>query len=640
MSNGELADMPPGSPWRRSAWSYSQLWYRTLKISYLRFYASGTHYMAAAIGFYCLICLAPIGILFASLLHRVARSAIISPEAYERLRVLVSQQSGTAADQIMWLIERLAGGEAWIGIGGSLIARLVSILALVWGGLHLFDIIQISLAVIWTGRPLRPYLARKLISLLMMGAAGLLFVSLVVLLSLRHAVLSRLAPFDLSYWMSPLPHALLTFAAGAIISTIGYLLLYKFMPGRKVMTLAALVGAVFAAIVWQSLSPIFTRLLVFSAQFGSAFGLGWVVVFGLWAFMGAQVMLYGGHIAAAYEHVFVRRRPRGEDDALIDSGRRSLSAFSGDRDAEAAAVIADLKLDREPAACELDPAGHKIINGIILAGGRVPQSFAERVGTDIKGLIQIDGHAAIEYVVAAMRQVPGMQKLVLVGDKAAFIHHSVADQLDGIIDEGPDIWHNLMRAIRFLGDDRRILLGTSDIPLLTSEALCAFLGKCDPDADLCYPVTRRQPTSRMFGRRYWAFLPLREGWITHTCNILFDPRLVLKNQDFVERFLSRRKDLWGAAGTLGGGFLVRFFLGWYVPFLRYHISDIAQHIQALTGARKCQGIVLEYPEIALDIDRASDVEEIEDFIRRERERGTWCPSLPDTCERSADSEVP
>lgn len=120
--------------------------------------------------------------------------------------------------------------------------------------------------------------------------------------------------------------------------------------------------------------------------------------------------------------------------------------------------------------------------------------------------------------------------------------------------------------------DRRVLLATSDTPLLTAEALCSFLGKCDPGADLCYPVTRRTATASLFHRRLWVFLPLRDGWLTHTCTVLFDPRLMLKNQDFAERFISRRKDLWGAASAVGLRFMVRFLLGWYLPFLRYDRS--------------------------------------------------------------------
>jgi len=608
---------------RRDGWYYSQQWWRTLKISYLRYIFSGTSLMAAAIAFYCLICLAPVGILLAALLQRALHSAMVDPAAYQALSAFVHEQAGRAADQVMLLVDEVLNQPQALGASGTLVARLVSVGALVWAGLRLFDTIQVSLAFVWPGRIMRMYVVRKLISLVMLIASGALFLLLVVLLSLRGAALHWFSQFPQLDVALPLPHGLVTFGIGVGLSTLAYFLLYKFMPARRVAARAALVGAVPAAVIWQGLSPIFTRFIVVPL-FGN---LGWVIIFGLWAFMGAVVMLIGAQLAAAYEHVFVLRRPRSEDDVLIDASRRRVDTYLGDRDAEAERIIEELGLDRPAGACALNPAGHELINGVVLAGGRVPPAFAEAVGTDIKGLIPIQGHAAVEYVVAAMRGVPGVEKVVLVGDKAAFVHHPVAEQLDGIIDEGPDIWHNLMRAIRFLKDDRRILLSTSDTPLLTSEALCTFLKACDRTADLCYPVTRRQPTRSLFGRRLWAFLPLREGWITHTCNILFDPRLVLKNQDFVERFVSSRKDVWSAAGTMGLGFVIRFFLGWYLPFLRYHVEDIAHHIQAITGAGKCQGILLDYPEIALDLDKPSDVGEIEAFLEREHRRGHWRSSL-------------
>lgn len=622
-----------GNGRRHDGWYYTQLVWRMLKISFMRYYSSGGYFMAAAIAFYALICLAPLGILLATLLQRTLEAALISDVGYQRLETFVNELAGGATDQIMMLIGQLATRKH-LASSGTLIANLASVGALVWGGLRLFDIVQLTLSTIWPGRRIRHFFLRKLISLAMMMVAGVVFVALIAIVSTRGAINEWLRQFQEagSTWQInlnlPLLHSATTFVIGAIISMLAYLLLYKFMPVQRVNTKAAFVGATFAALIWQTISPVFTRFVALSAHVDPIFGgLGWVVIFGLWAFWGAQVLLFGAQVTAAYEHVIIERRPRGEDDTLIDTSRRRTQLYIGDLDAEAERIIEDLHLDREAAACELDAAGNKVVNGIILGGGRINHVFADMVGTDVKGLINIDGHASFEYVLAAMRSVPGMRKIVLVGDKAAYLNHPGAEQLDAIIDEGPDISHNLMRAIRFLNDDRRILLSTADIPLLTGEALCAFLAKCDLESDLCYPVTPRAPTRKLFGRRIWTFLPLKEGWITHTCNILFDPRLVLRNQDFVERFLSRRKDLWGAAGTVGIAFMIRFFLGWYLPFLRYDMPSIANHIALMTGAHRCQGIILDYPEIALDIDKPSDVEEIEDFITREKQQGRWRPEL-------------
>ena len=606
---------------RASAWYVTQLWWRVLKISYMRHFTSGGYFMGAAIAFYALIALAPLGMLLAGLLQHVLQSAVVSDAAYQNLERIIGEWAGGATNYIMDLVRSQAENPADAG-NGNLTASLLSAGIFIWTGLRLFDMVQLSLGTIWPGRRVRGIVFRKLVSLGMMLVSGLLFLVLVALLSMRGAVnewLGQLEGADIPLFV---PHSLIAFGFGAIVSTVAYMLLYKFMPVQRVDTRAALAGALFAAFVWQSLSPIFTRFIALSQYFNTVFEtLSWVIIFGVWAFWGAQIMLYGAQFVAAYEHVFIHRRPRGEDDALVDVTRRRTQMYIGDLDAEAERITEELGLNREPAPCEVDAQGHKLVNGVILAGGKIPNLFAEKVGTDVRGLIPIDGKASLEYVVDALRAVPGMGKIVLVGDKEAFLHHPVAAKLDGIIDEGPDIWHNLMRAIRFLNEDRRILLSSADTPLLTGEALGAFLGHCDADADLCVPVTPRTATKRLFDNRIWVFLPLKEGWITHTSNVLFDPRLVLTNQDFAERFLSRRKDLWGAAGAVGLRFTLRFFLGWLIPSLRYDMRQIAHQIELMTGARKCQGVLLDYPEIALGLDRPSDVEEIEAYMSRERQEG-------------------
>jgi hypothetical protein len=133
---------------------------------------------------------------------------------------------------------------------------------------------------------------------------------------------------------------------------------------------------------------------------------------------------------------------------------------------------------------------------------------------------------------------------------------------------------------------------------------------------LCYPVTRHQFTGDLLSKPDWVFLPLKDGWIIQTCNILFRPRLVVKNEDFVERFLARRKDMWAVAGTVGLPFMLRFVLSWHFPSLQYDLPEVGHRIEAVTGAAKCQGIVLDSPEIALSINTPGDIAEIEKLLRR------------------------
>jgi molybdopterin-guanine dinucleotide biosynthesis protein A len=287
--------------------------------------------------------------------------------------------------------------------------------------------------------------------------------------------------------------------------------------------------------------------------------------------------------------------------------------YIGNLDAEAERITEDLGLTGAAPPLALDEAGHQRVNAIILAGGKLPHAFAELVGTDIKGLIDLAGRTSLERVVDALRATAGVQRLVLVADKAAFVHHPVAENLDGIIDEGPDSWHNLMRAVRLLNADQRILISSVDAPLVTAEALEELLSRCDPAADLCLPVTAQGPRRGFFAQRFWSLLPLRGGLVGHTSHLLVDPRLILRSQDFAERFLSR---LWGEAGPAGLQFTLRLLLGWFFPRLRFDDKGLAHQLEFLTGARRCQLVPLERPELVLDLDRPADLEEVRGVLKK------------------------
>jgi YihY family inner membrane protein len=584
---------------RRHGWHMASLWWRVLRTSYLRYYSIGSHFMAAAIAFYSLICLAPLGIIFVAIIQSLLGSERTAAARF--LARTVEEYGGDATAQIMGQI------EGFLANPGSHFANIASIVAVIWAGLRLFDVVQLSLTFIWPGRRLRTFVPRKLVSLAMMAAAGLL---------LGVLVLSRLTLAGLQDWLAtfpdvdrqllaplrPLGSRGLSFA----VTGVAYLMLYKTMPVQKVNTRAAIAGAVCAALLWQASLPIFLSLVRRSLEINPIYGsLGNVVLFGLWAFLGAQMLLYGAQFAAAYEHVMVHRRPRGEDDTFVEAARRRLQITRlPDLSAEAEHVLGELELTHQPPT----PTATGRVNAIVLSSGRVNPHYVDRVGAEFKGLIPVAGRSSVEHVVNAIRGVARVGKLVIVGDREAYLHSAVGDRVEGIVEAGPDTAYNLLRAIRFLGEDRRVLIATDDTPLLTSEALSDFLDQCDPRADLCYPVARPVPTQRRLRRRHWAFLPLRDGSVTYTCHVLVDPRLVLRNQEFVDYFLSRQKDYLAAIGELGLGFVLRFLLSWYVPSLRYDLASTDHRIAAVTGAQRCQGVPLEHPEMAVGLDTPADVE--------------------------------
>jgi membrane protein len=199
------------------------------------------------------------------------------------------------------------------------VANLVSLVALLWAGMRLFETVERSLTEIWPGRVVRNFLSRKAVSFAAMVTAGLLLGSVV----LFNAALAAARP-----WLQRLPgledapldllRPRFTLAFGFITSALAFTLLYKHLPVQPVRTRAALMGGLFAALLWFAVSPIFTFMINRTNRYSIVYGsLGGVVIFSLWALLGAQVLLVGAHFTAMYEHVFLHRRGPGEDDGLL-----------------------------------------------------------------------------------------------------------------------------------------------------------------------------------------------------------------------------------------------------------------------------------------------------------------------------------
>lgn len=585
---------------RASGWRLLSRWGRVLRISYVRYFAGAGHFLAAAVAFYALICLAPLGILTAAVLQRLLGSGT---DAYQVLEQSVANYGGAAAAQIMGYINGMLANPA------SYMANIVSVVALIWAGRGLFDALQISLTMVWPGRRQRPFLLRSLMSLGMMAVAGLVLALLVLArfsLAAVHGWLLVLpqADLDLLTPLRPLGDHALNFG----LSAGAYFVLYKTAPVQRVPWKAAVAGALAAGILWQVLMPPLLYLMTRSLQVNPVYGgLGGVVLFGMWAFLGAQVLVFGAQFAAAYEHVFLQGHPRSDDDTLIFTTRRLLKMSRlPDVTAEAEHLLGELEQRRqsEPAAAA------EGVNAVILGGGRVGPWAAEKLGAEFRGLVPVAGHPSVEHVVDALRATPQVRQIVIVGDREAYAHTAAAAQVAGIVGEGPDTAYNLLQAIRLLGEDRRILICQADMPLLTGPALQAFLEQAPADGDLCLATARWVRGLRLV-RRHAVFLPLRGGFLALHAPVLVDPRSALGNQELAERFLDRRREILAATAETGPGFMARFFLGWLLPFLRYDVSSVGGLLEAVTGARHCVTAPLDPPEAALMVETPGAVSEAE-----------------------------
>ena len=249
--------------------------------------------LAAALSFYALVSLIPL-----CFLALWALSHWFGPEAAYRMVVqLVRQEIPQAAEVIIGQVDVIRQGSArWMT--GS----LWGLLLLVWAGAGFCETLERILTAAWAGRPLRGYLQRKWITFLTFLCAAVFFGASM----LATAALTTIARLDIRVvglsprdfpWLWNILAALLPF----VLSVIMFFLLYKFLPNASVPTGLALKAAACAGVAWEFSKILFARFIARHQTYEHLYGsLTGVVVFMLWIYLSAVILLMGAELAAAY----------------------------------------------------------------------------------------------------------------------------------------------------------------------------------------------------------------------------------------------------------------------------------------------------------------------------------------------------
>jgi hypothetical protein len=239
-----------------------------------------------------------------------------------------------------------------------------------------------------------------------------------------------------------------------------------------------------------------------------------------------------------------------------------------------------------------------MVSAVILAGGSVKPDLQAQFGIPSKGMIPLLGRIAADFVVDAARACPGIGKAALAGPEA-YRDLPVIERVDAFVPDTGRIPGNLLAAMVALGDS----------PLLTGEALGAFLNCVPEDADLCYPVVSKQGVMAAFPDREWTFIRLREGPVVCTNVLYFRAPLLKSFEALADQIEVARRKPWKLASLFGVWFLAKFLLGWMsIPAAESRLSRIL-------GA-KCCGALSDDALLAMDLDDSRDVPFVEEFLRR------------------------
>ena len=253
---------------------------------------------AASIAYYALLSLFPFLLLLISLLGS------ITADEEDRLAVLtfVFFYFPTQFEFVNAQLEAFRQSSVPIGIGGAL--------ALIWASLGVFGAITSAINEAWGVEKQRSFWKHRMVSFLMLVASGgVVIVALLLVSAVEVAGASwfgiMLAQFE---WLEALQTLTFTYAA-TILLIVGIGLLYYFIPNAKTRFRDVWVGAVLTGMLWRIAFDGFSWYVAGSGRLTMIHGsIATVVVFLLWIYVSAVILMYGVEFTAAYARLR-RRRP-------------------------------------------------------------------------------------------------------------------------------------------------------------------------------------------------------------------------------------------------------------------------------------------------------------------------------------------
>ena len=183
---------------------------------------------------------------------------------------------------------------------------------LLWGALGVFNAITSAVNHAWAVERRRSFLKHRLYGFLMMVSAGLVLILGLVIASLVRLAETRLSEAMVrSPWLDNLSGVFASYLATLLL--IGCVaLVFKFIPNTKVRFRDVWPGALLVGLLWRGALSAFSwyarDLAAWNVIHGSVTA---VVIFLLWIYVSAVILLYGVEMTAAYARMqdAVERHP-------------------------------------------------------------------------------------------------------------------------------------------------------------------------------------------------------------------------------------------------------------------------------------------------------------------------------------------
>ena len=267
---------------------------------FLGFYNSDNLTYAASVSFYALLSLFPVLLLSLSVLGWVTSDAVDRAIVLDFILQYFPQQF----DFIKTQLDAVRNSKVTFGVAGTV--------GLVWGAVGFFGAVSTAVNYAWGIETQRSFWKHRLFSFVMLGFAGLILLLTLLLVSATQFVSASWAAVVVERFPGLLVLRSFTIRYATTLLFIFVVgLVYYVVPNAKVRFRDVWIGALITGLLWKAAIEAFSWYVHDMSSFTRVNGsIGIVVVFLVWVYTQAVILLYGVEFTAAYARL---RRGRPEE---------------------------------------------------------------------------------------------------------------------------------------------------------------------------------------------------------------------------------------------------------------------------------------------------------------------------------------
>jgi len=250
-----------------------------------------------------------------------------------------------------------------------------------------------------------------------------------------------------------------------------------------------------------------------------------------------------------------------------------------------------------------------MFNALVLAGAKKKGPLEIAANVENKALIIINEKSIVEYVIDAINNSENIDKVIVVGPKDK-LYPYIGKKVEKILETGSSIIENMEIGLNYFNSKSNILLLTSDIPLITSQAIDEFIEKCvKREAYIGYPIITKENVIRKYPETKRTYVNMKEGTFCGGNIAFFKPEVFFQKRELIKELYENRKANWKNAKILGFKFILKFLLKTLT------LDEIEKKVTKIAGC-KSVAVMVSYPEIMIDLDKLTDLELIQQYLKK------------------------